>query len=70
VTYLIATAAVHSKLPPVHLHMLLLRHSCRFALPDKGYDLRLILDYFGHLDPRHTVHYTCVAGRRIEGLWR
>ena len=23
-----------------------------------------------HRDPRHTVHYTRVAGRRFEGLWK
>jgi type 1 fimbriae regulatory protein FimB len=68
VNYLIATAAVRARLPPVHPHML--RHSCGFALADKGYDLRLIQDYLGHRDPRHTVHYTRVAGRRFEGLWR
>jgi hypothetical protein len=43
-------------LPPVHLHML--RHSCGFCLANRGYDLRLIQDYLGHRDPKHTVHYT------------
>jgi hypothetical protein len=37
---------------------------------NKGYDLRLIQDYLGHRDPRHTVHYTRTASRRFEGLWR
>jgi len=46
------------------------RYSCGFALADKGHDLRLIQDYLGHRDPRHTVHYTRTAGRRFEGLWR
>lgn len=45
-------------------------HSCGFALANKGYDLRLIQDYLGHRDPRHTVHYTRTAGTRFEGLWR
>jgi hypothetical protein len=27
-------------------------------------------DYLGHRDPRHTVHYTRVADRRFEGLWK
>jgi hypothetical protein len=26
--------------------------------------------YVGHRDPRHTVHYTRVSGRRLEGLWK
>jgi site-specific recombinase XerD len=68
VNYLIDAAATRACLPPVHPHML--RHSCGFALANKGYDLRLIQDYLGHRDPRHTVHYTRTAGRRFEGLWR
>ena len=68
VNYLIATAAARAGLPPGHPHTL--RHSCGFALADKGHDLRLIQDYPGHRDPRHTVHYTRTAGRRFENLWR
>ena len=68
VNYLIASAAERPGLPGVHPHTL--RHSCGFALADKGHDLRLIQDYLGHRDPRHTVHYTRTSGRRFEGLWR
>jgi len=68
VNYLLATASVRAKLAPVHPHML--RHSCGFHLANRGYDLRLIQDYLGHRDPKHTVHYTRVAGSRLEGLWR
>ena len=68
VNYLIATAAERAELPPVHPHML--RHSCGFYLANRGYDLRLIQDYLGHRDPKHTAHYTRVAGSRFEGLWR
>jgi site-specific recombinase XerD len=68
VNYLLAEAAVRAGLPPVHPHML--RHSCGFSLANRGYDLRLIQDYLGHRDPKHTVHYTRVAARRFEGLWR
>ncbi|MBV8317525.1 MAG: tyrosine-type recombinase/integrase [Planctomycetaceae bacterium] len=67
VNYLIAAAATRAGLPPVHPHML--RHSCGFALANRGHDLRLIQDYLGHRDPRHTVHYTRVAGNRFEGIW-
>jgi type 1 fimbriae regulatory protein FimB len=67
VNYLVASAARRAGLPPVHPHML--RHSCGFALANRGYDLRLIQDYLGHRDPRHTVHYTRVAGSRFEGIW-
>ena len=68
VNYLVAAAAGRAGLACVHPHTL--RHSCGFALADKGHDLRLIQDYLGHRDPRHTVHYTRTAGRRFEGLWR
>ena len=68
VNHLIAAAAERASLPGVHPHTL--RHSCGFALADKGHDLRLIQDYLGHRDPRHTVRYTRTAGRRFEGLWR
>lgn len=67
VNYLVASAAGRAGLPQVHPHML--RHSCGFALANRGYDLRLIQDYLGHRDPRHTVHYTRVAGSRFEGIW-
>jgi type 1 fimbriae regulatory protein FimB len=40
VNYLIATAAERAGLSRVHPHTL--RHSCGFALADKGHDLRLI----------------------------
>jgi type 1 fimbriae regulatory protein FimB len=67
VNYLVAAAAERAGLLGVHPHTL--RHSCGFALADKGHDLRLIQDYLGHRDPRHTVHYTRTNGRRFEGLW-
>jgi type 1 fimbriae regulatory protein FimB len=67
VNYLVAAAAARAGLTGVHPHTL--RHSCGFALADKGHDLRLIQDYLGHRDPRHTVHYTRTTGRRFEGLW-
>jgi site-specific recombinase XerD len=68
VNYLIAAAARDAGLPHVHPHTL--RHSCGYYLADRGTDLRTMQDYLGHRDPRHTVHYTRVSGRRFEGLWK
>jgi type 1 fimbriae regulatory protein FimB len=68
VNYLVAMAAERAELASVHPHTL--RHSCGFYLANRGYDLRLIQDYLGHRDPKHTVHYTRIAGSRFEGLWR
>jgi type 1 fimbriae regulatory protein FimB len=67
VNYLLAAAAARAGLPPVRPHML--RHSCGFHLANKGYDLRLIQDYLGHREPKHTAHYTRTAAYRFEGLW-
>lgn len=67
VNYLIGAAGERAELGHVHPHML--RHSCGFALANRGYDLRLIQDYLGHRDPRHTAHYTRTAAKRFEGLW-
>jgi type 1 fimbriae regulatory protein FimB len=53
---------------PTHPHML--RHACGFALADQGVDRRLIQDYLGHRDIRHTVIYTAANPARFERLWR
>jgi type 1 fimbriae regulatory protein FimB len=48
----------------------MLRHSCGYYLAEQGTDLRTMQDYLGHCDPKHTAHYTRVAGHRFEGLWK
>jgi site-specific recombinase XerD len=68
VNYLLRVAGEQAGLDRVHPHML--RHSCGFFLANEGYDTRLIQDYLGHRDPRHTARYTRTAARRFEGLWR
>jgi site-specific recombinase XerD len=68
VNYLVASAAAAAGLKNVHPHSL--RHSCGYYLADRGTDLRTMQDYLGHRDPRHTVLYTRVSGRRFEGLWK
>lgn len=52
----------------VHPHML--RHACGYALADNGADTRLIQDYLGHRNIRHTVRYTASNAARFEGIWR
>ncbi|EKN5096026.1 tyrosine-type DNA invertase [Yersinia enterocolitica] len=51
-----------------HPHML--RHACGFALADRGIDTRLIQDYLGHRNIRHTVRYTASNAERFKGVWR
>ncbi len=67
INYIIKVSGKRVGLNSVHPHIL--RHSCGYYLANKGYDLRLIQDYLGHRDPKHTVHYTRIAGKRFEGIW-
>lgn len=53
---------------PAHPHML--RHACGFALADRGIDTRLIQDYLGHRNIRHTVRYTASNAKRFDGIWQ
>ena len=68
VSYIVSAVGVNSKIENVHPHTL--RHSCGFYLANLGYDLRVIQDYLGHRDPKHTAQYTRVASKRFEKLWR
>ncbi len=51
----------------VHPHML--RHACGYELAERGADTRLIQDYLGHRNIRHTVRYTASNAGRFVGLW-
>ena len=68
VQYLVRVAGEKVGLKDLHPHML--RHSCGFYLADRGTDLRTMQDYLGHRDPRHTVRYSRISGRRFEGLFK
>src|SRR5262249_21073047 len=68
VNYLVertAKAGGFDNLPP---HCL--RHSCGYALADKGIDLRTIQEWLGHRSIEMTVRYTRISQRRFNGLWR
>ena len=67
VNHMIAAAGKRAGLGSVHPYML--RHSCGYALANRGQDFRLIQDWLGHRDPKHTSRYTRVAARRFEGVW-
>ncbi|EAR6709290.1 pilus assembly protein [Salmonella enterica] len=55
---------------PVCAHPHMLRHACGYALADNGADTRLIQDYLGHRNIRHTVRYTASNAARFGGIWR
>ncbi|EBS3707171.1 pilus assembly protein [Salmonella enterica subsp. enterica serovar Hull] len=54
----------------VNAHPHMLRHACGYALADNGVDTRLIQDYLGHRNIRHTVRYTASSAARFEGIWQ
>jgi type 1 fimbriae regulatory protein FimB len=69
VNYLFREIGRRAGLPfDINPHML--RHSTGYYLANKGYDTRLIQDYLGHRNIRHTQIYTRTAAVRFEGLWR
>jgi len=51
----------------VHPHML--RHSCGYALINKGVDVRTIQGYLGHKSISSTVRYTKLDSRRFAKLF-
>ncbi|MBK4734634.1 tyrosine-type recombinase/integrase [Noviherbaspirillum pedocola] len=68
VNYLIQQAGVRASLGHVHPHML--RHTCGHVLANKGTDTRLLQDWLGHRDIRHTAWYTRTSSKRFEGVWQ
>ena len=67
VNYLIREAGERAGLGHVHPHML--RHSCGHALANKGMDTRLMQDWLGHRDIRHTAWYSRTSAKRFDGVW-
>ena len=53
-----------------HIHPHMLRHSCGFALANKGHDTRALQAYLGHRNIQHTVRYTELAPDRFKDFWR
>ncbi len=51
----------------VHPHML--RHSCGYAMVNRGIDIRKVQAWLGHVNIRHTTHYAQLAPNALMGLW-
>jgi integrase len=51
-----------------HPHML--RHTCGYALANKGHDTRALQAYLGHKNIQHTVRYTELSPARFKDFWR
>ncbi|CAK9883721.1 MAG: Tyrosine recombinase XerD [Candidatus Erwinia impunctatus] len=54
---------------PTNAHPHMLRHACGYELAERGMDTRLIQDYLGHRNIRHTVRYTASNAARFIGIW-
>jgi len=52
----------------VEAHPHMLRHAAGYCLANEGTDTRLIQDFLGHKDIRHTVRYTELAPKRLAAL--
>jgi type 1 fimbriae regulatory protein FimB/type 1 fimbriae regulatory protein FimE len=65
---MLALAGARCGLPDVHPHML--RHSCGFALAERGRDVRQIQDYLGHRNIQNTTLYTAMAPNRHDKIWQ
>ena len=65
--YLVREAGGRAGLGSVHQHML--RHARGHALADKGMDPRLLQDWLGHRDIRHTAWYSRTSSTRFDGFW-
>ena len=68
VNYLVNRTAELAGFTNLHPHCL--RHSCGYALADRGVDLRTIQEWLGHRSIEMTVRYTRISQRRFNGLWR
>ncbi|EBF4782834.1 pilus assembly protein [Salmonella enterica subsp. diarizonae] len=68
--YNILAAAGESAGLDIKVHPHMLRHACGYALADNGVDTRLIQDYLGHRNIRHTVIYTASNSMRFEKIWK
>jgi len=63
-----ARLSKHTKIP-VSAHPYMLRHGTGYKLTNDGWDLRLIQEYFGHINVRNTSRYTDVAAGRFNDFW-
>lgn len=66
---LLERVAIRAGLGGLNIHPHCFRHACGYRLADEGIDLRVIKDWLGHREIRHTVRYTQLSPRKFEGIW-
>jgi type 1 fimbriae regulatory protein FimB len=52
----------------VEAHPHMMRHAAGYMLANEGVDTRLIQDFLGHRDIRHTAHYTAISPKRLAAV--
>ena len=66
---MIAQTAKAADLEHLDIHPHMLRHSCGYALVNKGTDIRIIQGYLGHRSISSTVRYTKLDSKRFAKLF-
>ena len=69
VWHMIGQIAAAAGLEHLDIHPHMLRHSCGYALVNKGTDIRIIQGYLGHRSISSTVRYTALDSRRFAKLF-
>ena len=67
--HMIGLVAKAAGLAHLDIHPHMLRHSCGYALVNKGTDIRIIQGYLGHKAISSTVRYTTLDSRRFAKLF-
>jgi site-specific recombinase XerD len=65
--YIVREAGMEAGLD-VDAHPHMLRHAAGYFLTNEGVDTRLIQEFLGHRDIRHTVRYTSLSPRRLAAV--
>ena len=65
--YIVREAGMEAGLD-VDAHSHMLRHAAGYFLTNEGVDTRLIQEFLGHRDIRHTVRYTSLSPRRLAAV--
>lgn len=66
---MIERLAERAGLGAINIHPHMFRHSTGYFLAERGVDLRVIQQYLGHANIRHTTRYTHLSPRKFFGLW-
>jgi type 1 fimbriae regulatory protein FimB/type 1 fimbriae regulatory protein FimE len=68
VSKMVETAGDRAGLAFAHPHML--RHTCGHLLADAGHDTRRLQLWLGHVDIKHTAHYSELSAKPFKEFWK